>query len=323
MSSVICTLFEGNYHYGVAALANSLFKQGFRGSIYAGYRGTLPDWCSSATDDLSLGWVGARTLFVRPDFKVHFLPLLTTYHLTNYKPDFMLELLDNTLIDVDSIFYFDPDIVLVAPWKYLEEWISCGIAVCEDIKSPLEKFHPRRVGWRRYYQEFNIELRFKNAIYVNGGFVGLQSSSKEFLYKWKTLQEHMAINIGGLEKSSITGHSKLSDNISVIYSPFGATDQDALNATIEACDLDISFMRKEAMSLAKGTPVLMPHALGQPKPWNYRPFKSFIKGRGTRFVDKQFWMSVEYPIRVYSKNKIAYMGFSMKIISLLNRFYKK
>ena len=71
-TTAVCTLFEGHYHYGVAALVNSLYKQGYRGSIYAGYRGSLPKWADQAH---VLHGEGEMTLAVAGDLCIHFILL--------------------------------------------------------------------------------------------------------------------------------------------------------------------------------------------------------------------------------------------------------
>ena len=113
MNSAICTLFEGNYHYGVATLSNSLFKQGFRGTIYVGYRGELPNWVLNGKNDPIGKWKEALTLNPVEGMQLVFLPLTTTYSLTNYKPDFMLELWEGAAEMQNALFYFDPDIVVI------------------------------------------------------------------------------------------------------------------------------------------------------------------------------------------------------------------
>ena len=99
--SVVCTLFEGHYHYGVAALTNSLYAAGYRGVIFAGYRGDLPPWTAKAIDNSALG-KGGKTLMIRKDLHLHFIPLSTEYHLTNYKPDFMIRLFQGPAKDASK-----------------------------------------------------------------------------------------------------------------------------------------------------------------------------------------------------------------------------
>ncbi len=323
MPSAICTLFENNYHYGLAALTNSLYREGFRGSIYAGYRGDPPSWASASERNLSLDWKDGRTLVVAENLQLHFLPVDTEYHLTNYKPDFTLKVWNSLAVNAKRMFYFDPDIVIVRPWELFEEWVSCGIALSEDINSPLYKEHPRRVAWRRYFDSRGIPLRFKNAMYVNGGFIGLSQENQSFLETWKNIQEALAPAIGGLNRS-IFKPEYLASLLEVggPFMPFAKTDQDALNAAVEACENKISFIGKEAMGFENGF-IIMYHALGTPKPWEWRLFSQSLNGRPPRKVDLEFWRFMDGPIMAIPKRIIKRRKLAIKITNTIGMFYKK
>lgn len=321
ITSSVCTLFEGHYHYGVATLANSLYKQGFRGYLFAGYKGKLPFWSEEAVPNDSLKWVGAKTLDVAPGFKIHFLPVITDYHLTNYKPDFMLSLLAGPASYFESFFYFDPDIVVTAPWSFYESWINSGVALCEDVNSPISEFHPRRVAWREYFSMDGFELIFKNSIYANGGFIGVSQSDISFLSVWQKIQLSMAPVIGGLDRSSLTG-SLLLKEASGAFAPFGKTDQDALNAAVEAWNGRVSFVGKEGMAFIPGA-CLMPHAVGQPKPWQYKPLFEAIVGRSPSTVEREYWKIANVTIITHSSILIQIRRFSIGIAAFIGRFYRR
>lgn len=322
MISAICTLFEGNYHYGVATLSNSLYKQGFRGIIYVGYRGALPNWALKGKK-VSIGkWEEAVVLDPIEGLQLVFLPLITTYSLTNYKPDFMLELWEDPAKEAAALFYFDPDIVVHDSWTCFEQWANCGVAVSEDLNSPFQEFHPRRQGWKTYYKKYNIDLQFKNQIYVNGGFVGLFKKDISFLSLWKMLQEHMGDAIGGLDKSIF---SKQTYNSTILemegFQIFDKSDQDALNATIEAYKGIISYIGKEGMGFGPGK-AMMYHALGGNKPWNVVFLKRALQGRSPRPVDEWYWQYAVHPILAHSKGEKNNKLNAIKISKFLGRFYK-
>ena len=322
MISAVCTLFEGNYHFGVATLFNSLYKSGFRGTVYVGYRGELPNWALKGKQESIGKWNDAIILKPVEGLNLVFLFLTTTYSLTNYKPDFMLELWDGPAKNADALFYFDPDIVVNDSWNCFEQWVNCGVALCEDMGSPLQEFHPRRVGWRNYYRKYNINLQFKNSIYVNGGFIGLLKKDLSFLNLWKQLQENMGESIGGLKISIFSG-----ENYNTILSKmegftiFDKTDQDALNATIEAFLGNTSYLGKEGMGFVSQH-ITMFHALGNPKPWKTKHLKRAFNGKTPRIYDVKYWENSKSPLSVHSKWEITIKKLSINIAKLIGRFYK-
>jgi hypothetical protein len=322
MKTVICTLFEGHYHFGVAALTNSLYNQGYRGEIYVGYRGALPEWASGATKNSEVNWKDSSTMSPAKDLILHFLPLETNYHFANYKPNFMLELLDGPAKDATKIFYFDPDIVVSYQWKFYEEWVKSGVTLCEDVNSPLAMHHPRRTAWRKYFGEKGIALTFKEAIYANSGYVGITRENSTFLNKWVAIQEAIAPVIGGLNFAPFAGASNLSEEARKDYAPFSKTDQDAMNATVEAWDGPVSFIGQEAMALKPGAP-LMSHALGKPKPWHWKPVAQALGGVPPRLVDRDYWSSAKGLINVHSSSLISYRKFSISVGAFIGRFYRR
>lgn len=319
---VVCTLFEGHYHFGVATLANSLYKKGFRGSIFAGYKGKIPAWAEKAQANPDLKWPGATTLQVASDLELHFLPLTTDYHLTNYKPDFMLELWDGVAAGAEGMFYFDPDITISARWSLFERWIDSGVALCEDINSPLPKYHPKRVAWRLFYEKIGIPLTFKDPVYVNGGFTGLTLKDRSFLNTWKAVQEGMALSIGGLNRSAFTTGSQLAEESQGAFSPFNKTDQDALNAAVEAWDGNASLVNQAAMGFKSGSTVMY-HSLGSPKPWMANSLKRSASGRAPRAVDHEYWKYADGPVQAYTKGTIKRKKLAMSFAILLGRFYSQ
>lgn len=314
MTSVVCTLFENHYHHGVATLVNSLYEQGYKGDIYAGYQGKLPDWSAPAVEDSTLAWPGSSSLRLTTDLSLHFLPLDTSYHLTNYKPDFMLRLWDGPASEVEAMFYFDPDIVVTKPWQLFEDWVEFGVALCEDVNSPLAKHHPTRESWRKYFGDKHIPLHFKEAIYANGGFVGVSQQNRSFITTWQHIQEVMAPAIGGLSKSAFTQVDPLP------FAPFGKTDQDALNAAVEAWEGNASFVGKEGMAFAPGS-VLMTHALGSPKPWNRQPLRRALAGQPPRPADRDYWRVANSLISSQPSSLVKRQKLAIQLAAFIGRFY--
>lgn len=321
MKQAICTLFEGNYHLGLAAFCNSLYVQDFQGDIYAGYRGEPPPWADQAKAGAISGWSESVTLALGDRMRLHFIPLKTDYHFTNYKPDFMLELWNGEASDVELFYYIDPDIVVNAPWSNFEEWVDSGVILCEDVNSPLSKNHPKRVGWRKYFGDRGISLTFKEAFYANGGFVGLRKKDIEFLETWKKLQELMADEIGGLSRSSLSGPN-LKKGSDSFFAPFSKTDQDALNAAVEACDIPVSMGAKSLMAFDSGRS-LLPHALGQPKPWALNVLNKSLSGYPLRVIDKVYWKFANGIIKSQPAFKVLRKKFAIRLSVLISRFYRR
>lgn len=322
MISSVCTLFEGHYHYGVAALSNSLYNNGFRGTVYVGYRGELPNWVLKGKKESIGKWEDAITLYPIEGLQLVFLSLKTNYSLTNYKPDFMLELWEGPASNSNALFYFDPDIVIDDSWTCFEQWVNCGIALCEDVNSPLQEFHPRRVGWRDFFNKFDVSLEFKNSIYVNGGFVGLLKKDISFIKIWIKLQESMSVAIGGLENSIFskqTYHSTILKTEG--FQIFDKSDQDALNATLEAYSGNVSYFGKDGMGFDLGK-AIMSHAMGSPKPWKTNHFLRAIQGSSPRSSDVIYWKNCSYPVLAHTRLEINQKRISIKVAKLIGRFYK-
>jgi hypothetical protein len=244
----------------------------------------------------------------------------TSAHFTNIKPDFMLELLDTAGADLDGLFYLDPDICLAAGWPFMLDWLSCGVALCEDVNSPLEANHPRRVGWRRFFGEQGAALHCRTLAYVNGGCVGVLRAHRQFLERWQTLSAQMADLIGGLAASQLEGGSEMRQL--GFANCFDRSDQDALNATVEATEIPVSILPRAAMGFEPGTLVL-PHAVGARKPWRRRYFSEALQGIRPTMADQLFWQCASGPLNSIPATAILRNRYALALASGLGRFYAR
>ncbi len=313
-NSAVCTLFEGHYHLGVAALINSLHKNGYQGRVYIGYRGQLSDWCQQAVPDTTLQWTNARTLVLNPAITIHFLPVDTTYHLTNYKPEFMVRLINGVASQCDNIAYFDPDIVLKCPWSFIETWMGHGVAlVHEVVMNDMPRTHPIRMEWKKIIHENGRTVKNDLSAYLNGGFCGVSKENFDFLTLWANLIK-LTVDVYGQNPAEFASFSRTS--------AFWNIDQDTFNITAMCCDVPISEAGPEAMDFVHGGQV-MSHAVGSPKPWKKKYLLSAVKGVPPSLAEKEFWYNVEGAIPVYNSNYFKRKKLAVAVSSLIGRFYRR
>jgi hypothetical protein len=311
-NSAVCTLFEGNYHYGVAALVNSLYKNGFTGDIYAGYRGELPPWANEAKESTDMMWAGGKTIKSLAGCDIHFLPVETDVHLTNYKPAFMLAL--QQYVD-RGLFYFDPDITVKCQWQFFEDWINCGVAVVQEIiMNNCSPFHPRRLRWQPVIEKAGRRTERLLYNYFNGGFCGVKKNDLDFIKAWYEITET------GIKYFDFDPHYFTKPIVQTNIIPTG--DQDALNIAAMCSKASISDFGPEGMDFIPGG-WLMSHATGQPKPWHINYIKKALRGEKISLAEKNYWSYINSPIITHTNSQLKLKKLSIKIASLINRLYSK
>lgn len=292
--SAVCTLFEGHYHCGVGALANSLYRHGFRGVIWVGYRGRLPPWANTCQP--VSGIPEAQDYVIDTDFRLRFVSIETPVFFANFKPHFMLSLWDRYRVPAERLFYFDPDIVIKCRWSFFEEWVDSGVALCLDgAYAHMPATHPFRRQWATFAARQGLEVqRYPNA-YYNSGFIGLCSKHRVLLEVWRTLIE--ALHVEGVNIGSFKNFEGY--NIGDRSHPFYVADQDMMNLSVMVTNVPLSVMGTDAMDFT-GAGFTMSHAVDAPKPWK----KNFLwvllkRGQLPHLSDAEFLKYIDTPIPIY------------------------
>jgi hypothetical protein len=306
--SAICTLFEGDYHYGLAALVNSLVKAGYAGTVWAGYRGALPPWlnqlprCGERSDEYAVT-DRVRLGFVRLDTETHF---------TNYKPQFMLDLLAAQARDCQYLWYFDPDIWLRCRWSYFEDWQQNGIALCQEIvNNILPVDSPLRHKWMRIAARMGLSGPRPLAHYFSGGMVGVAAGQASFLHLWRRI----------IAESEKDGNDPKVFRVGSREMPFYGADQDALNIAAMYTEHPLSTMGPEAMGFVPGG-FTMYHAVG-PKPWRGGFLRRALAAMPPSEAMKAYFTHVSSPIRAYEAGQLKVERLACSLAALLGRFYRR
>jgi hypothetical protein len=243
---------------------------------------------------------------------IRFVEVATRRHLTNYKPLFLSKLLNGDDSTAETLFYFDPDIVIKCDWNFFEEWASYGIALCEDVNSPMLTSHPIRCAWRRFCTKNGVELIRDFDVYVSGGFVGINRRHGALLSTWAKLVEAMEEYTGDLGRLGYRSRPF----------PFYNADQDVLNMTIMASSQPVSISGKDGMDFATGG-YIMSHAAGGAKPWRKRMLAGALRGIAPSLADKHYWGNVTTPIRLYSTVSLMLHRLDLLAGAMVGLFVKR
>lgn len=304
---VLCTLFEGGYHFGVAALTNSLISSGFSGRLVAGHRGPVPEWAVKHPGFDPTSSVVRAHERVSLEFRTVETPL----HLTLYKPTWILQLHQELTPAASTIAYVDPDIVVKCPWRLISDWIDAEhISLIEDVNGYVPARHPMRRQWSRAFgaQGF-VEVRELER-YYNAGFVAVPSRHLDVVRTWKRACDVVAEHTQGSLKSG--------DSTTLFHS----MDQDALNFTLTTHDVPLNTAGPEGMDFGPGG-FLLSHAVGSPKPWQGAHVSRALSGFPPTTQVKAYYTHANTYLRPYSAWRLRARTGALAVSAAIGRFYSR
>ncbi len=310
--SIIFTLFENHYAYGVGTLINSAIARDFKGIFIIGYKGALPLWINQL--------IKKSDFYVIPhhdDIEIEFLEIKSDLHLRYYKPFLFEELLIK--YKNSKVFYFDPDITIIGDWCFFEEWVDYGTGLVLDDCYPIMPYnHPLKQQWAKIYN-YNVENGKDFNFYINSGFVGGTENSIDLITKWK--QNILFLQNSGYDlkefKPAIhkfNTHKRLN--------PITG-DQDILNATINQ-NYDsslLSLIGPEGMGFIQAGYV-MQHNTGC-KTWKKNFILDFIKnGIKISEANYSYIKNSHTPINLYPTQKKRWaLNINLLITQIIQRIF--
>lgn len=295
---VVCTLFERDYDRGAAALINSLERAGFAGTMVCGYRGSPPSW--------------AGQISRLKDITVQFMEMDGQDHLAYRKARILQEVIREGGSAIESVYYFDPDIVIKCPWTVLRRWAADGIALVEDVNGNVPSRHPMRLQWRDWMQAHHIPVERELDRYFNSGFIGLPPSMLRVLDLWQAIMDEAKDHLGSLNSLK----NKTTDGL------FFHGDQDHLNMALEACSIPLNAAGPEAMDFTHGG-LLLSHAVGTPKPWQTRPLAQALHGRPPSVPHRTFLEFMGGPLAVLPTRQASRLRIETKLAGFVGRLYRR
>ena len=309
--STVCALSSGDYHFGLAALVNSLYRNGYRGDVWVGLRGPLPSWAQAATRR-----GGQAVLSVADGCTIRFLDLSFAGRIALAKPSFMLEVLERHCPDADAVFYIDADIVVKCAWSFFEGWVREGVGIGQDMWEPdMSGSHPIRAAWRQLASRLDLPCRDMHN-YFNAGFVAVPVQHRELLTVWARLIE-AAPNLG----IPFDDHQPRPPR----PYPYLHTDQDLFNLAVMATNVPLSVVGIQAQF--GGGAYLLSHAhgggWGATKPWRNNYLLSAARGRPPIGSDHVFWRHADGPIRPYSRARLRWTWLQIRLAQVIGRFYSR
>ena len=303
---VICTLYEGDFHLGVAVLINSIVNGGFRGLFWVGNRGDLPPWTAQLTRR-------EDGLFQIGDALLGFETIDSARHFGQFKPEFMSSVIGKGIAR-KHIWYIDPDITVRCGWEFFERWVRHGVCLCQEITMGImASNHPLRCEWMELARTAGWGEPFRQQErYYNSGFMGMNIEHRAYLDTWKAALR--LANASGVKQDQFQKGTRAQT--------FYTVDQDTMNIATMYAQVPLTTLGPEGMGFITGG-FTMYHSVGRTKPWRKKFLRSALDGHPPSGGDKHFLRCAGGPLHPYTSGQLKRKRLSAQWATLIGRFFRR